>query len=110
MHNAYIKVKRLNPLEMSNMAKNPKIVLGKIVEYPAIETVMSVSTGEEIFLGKPVLETKLGTRWNLCLWGDQATSVKLGDTVKIENGYVVDFNGTETLRLSKFSKLTVVEQ
>lgn len=44
----------------------------------------------------------------LVLWGDDADRVKEGDTVKIENGYVKEWNGTLQLNVGKYGKLAVV--
>ncbi len=44
----------------------------------------------------------------LTLWNDSASSVKKGDKVKIENGYVKSFQGKLQLTLGKFGKLTVL--
>lgn len=44
----------------------------------------------------------------LVLWGDEIMKVNEGDTVKIENGYVKEWNGTLQLSVGKFGKLTIV--
>ena len=44
----------------------------------------------------------------LVLWGEEIEKVKEGDTVKIENGFVKEWNGTLQLSAGKYGKLTVV--
>ncbi len=44
----------------------------------------------------------------LVLWGDDADKVKEGDTIKIENGYVKEWNGTLQLNVGKYGKMTVL--
>ncbi|MBU0591672.1 DNA-binding protein [Candidatus Micrarchaeota archaeon] len=44
----------------------------------------------------------------LTLWNDTIDQVKEGDKVKIENGYVNEWQGTPQLTLGKFGKITVV--
>ncbi len=45
---------------------------------------------------------------SLVLWNQQIDSVKAGDRIKIENGYVNEWQGTAQLTLGKFGKLTVL--
>lgn len=44
----------------------------------------------------------------LVLWNDQIDSVKAGAKIKIENGYVNEWQGAAQLTLGKFGKLTVL--
>ena len=44
----------------------------------------------------------------LSLWNDDADKVKVGDKVKVTNGYVSEFNGQKQLTSGKFGKLEVV--
>jgi replication factor A1 len=44
----------------------------------------------------------------LVLWNDQIDLVKAGDKIKIENGYVNEWQGASQLTLGKFGKLSVV--
>lgn len=44
----------------------------------------------------------------LVLWGDEILKINEGDNVKIENGYVKEWNGTLQLSVGKFGKLTVL--
>ncbi|MBI5392044.1 hypothetical protein HZB00_03520 [Candidatus Woesearchaeota archaeon] len=42
------------------------------------------------------------------LWNDQIAQVNVGDTVKISNGYVSEYQGEMQLSTGKFGKLEVV--
>ena len=44
----------------------------------------------------------------LVLWNDQIETVKAGAKIKIENGYVNEWQGASQLTLGKFGKLTVL--
>ncbi|MFN7991218.1 MAG: OB-fold nucleic acid binding domain-containing protein [Candidatus Micrarchaeia archaeon] len=44
----------------------------------------------------------------LVLWNDQIDTVKAGAKVKIENGYVNEWQGAPQLTLGKFGKLSVL--
>lgn len=44
----------------------------------------------------------------LVLWGDEILKINEGDNIKIENGYVKEWNGTLQLSIGKFGKLTIL--
>ena len=44
----------------------------------------------------------------LTLWNDEVDAVKIGDKVKITNGYVSEFQGEKQLSAGRFGKLEVV--
>lgn len=44
----------------------------------------------------------------LTLWNDQIDTVKAGDKIKIEQGYVGEWQNNPQLTLGKFGKLTVL--
>jgi len=46
---------------------------------------------------------------DLTLWNESIDEVSVGDTVKIENGYVSEFQGNPQLTAGKFGTLTVVK-
>ena len=54
-----------------------------------------------------VIEDDSGTI-ALTLWGDDADKVKEGDSLKIENGFVKEWNGTLQLSVGKYGKMTVL--
>jgi len=43
----------------------------------------------------------------LSLWNDDVDKIKVGDKLKIINGYVSEFNGTKQLTSGKFGKIEV---
>jgi replication factor A1 len=45
---------------------------------------------------------------SITLWGDQYKLVKQGDKVKIENGYVTEYNGKLQISTGKFGTITVI--
>jgi len=44
----------------------------------------------------------------ITLWNGDAEKVNAGDTIKITNGYVSEYNGTKQLTSGKYGKLDVV--
>ena len=46
---------------------------------------------------------------DLTLWNENIDEVSVGDKVKIENGYVSEFQGNPQLTAGKFGTLTVVK-
>lgn len=50
-----------------------------------------------------------GEEIDLTLWNDSIDEVTVGDKVKIENGYVSEFQGNMQLTAGKFGTLTVVK-
>ena len=44
----------------------------------------------------------------LTIWNDEISKVKEGDRIKIEKGYVGEFQGKAQLTLGKFGKMTVL--
>ncbi len=45
----------------------------------------------------------------LVLWGDEVDKVNQGDKIKIENGYVKEWNGSLQLNVGKYGKMEVVK-
>ncbi len=45
----------------------------------------------------------------LTLWNEQVTSVNAGDTIKIKNGWVSEWQGEKQLSTGKFGELEVVK-
>ena len=54
-----------------------------------------------------VLEDDSGTI-TLVLWGDDADKVKEGDSLKIENGFVKEWNNSLQLSVGKYGKMTIL--
>ncbi len=47
---------------------------------------------------------------SITLWNDQYKQVKQGDKIKIENGYVSEYNGKLQISTGKFGTITVLEK
>lgn len=45
----------------------------------------------------------------LSLWDDNISQVKVGDNIKIENGYVTTFQNENQLNVGRFGKLSVIK-
>ncbi len=54
-----------------------------------------------------VIEDDSGTI-TLVLWGDQIKDVKEGDRVRVENGYIKEWNNSMQLNVGKFGKVKVL--
>ncbi len=81
-------------------------VEAKVVEK---EDTRDVTTkfGTTLKVANAVLEDDSGSI-QLTLWGDDADKVKQGDTIKIENGFVKEWNNSLQLSVGKYGKLTVL--
>jgi replication factor A1 len=44
----------------------------------------------------------------LVLWGEDADKINQGDSIKIENGFVKEWNNSLQLSVGKYGKMTVV--
>jgi len=63
--------------------------------------------GKELKVASAVVEDDSG-EIALTLWNADADKVNVGDTIRISNGYVSEFNGKKQLTSGKFGKLEVV--
>ncbi|MDO8563541.1 MAG: OB-fold nucleic acid binding domain-containing protein [Nanoarchaeota archaeon] len=63
--------------------------------------------GKDMKVASAIISDESG-EMTLSLWNDDADKVKVGDRVKISNGYVSEFNGQKQLTSGKFGKLEVV--
>ena len=64
--------------------------------------------GESHRVATAVVSDDTGTI-KLSLWDANIDEVKVGDKVKIENGYVTTFRNENQLNVGRFGKLTVVK-
>ena len=64
--------------------------------------------GRDLRVSNAVIEDESGSI-KLSLWNDDVDKVKVGDKVKIVNGYVGEFNGEKQLTTGKFGSLEVVK-
>lgn len=63
--------------------------------------------GKDLTVANAVVEDDSGDM-KLSLWNSDVDKVKVGDTVRISNGYVSEYNGTLQLTSGKFGKIEVV--
>lgn len=63
--------------------------------------------GRKLRVGNATIKDDSGSV-TLVLWNDQIDLVKAGDRIKIENGYVNEWQGAAQLTLGKFGKLTTL--
>lgn len=80
-------------------------VEGKVVEKEEVREVTTRFGRTKV--ANAVVEDESGSIV-LVLWGEQADNVKEGDTVKIENGYIREWNNSLQLSVGKYGKLTVL--
>jgi replication factor A1 len=83
-------------------------VEASIVEIGTSRQVMSRFKDESYTVADAMVQDATGTI-KLTLWNEQIGQVKVGDKIKIENGYVTSFKGETQLNVGKFGKLTVLQ-
>jgi replication factor A1 len=79
---------------------------GKVTDKSETREVTSRFKNETYKVASAVIADETGTV-KLTLWNEQIDQVNVGNTVKIENGYVSSFRGEIQLNIGKFGKLTV---
>jgi len=63
--------------------------------------------GRKLRVANATIKDDSGTI-TLVLWNDQIDTVSAGSKIKIENGYVNEWQGNPQLTLGKFGKMTVL--
>ena len=58
-------------------------------------------------VAESVLEDQTG-QIILVLWGDDIEKIKEGDSIKIKNGYITEWNGALQLNIGKFGTLEIL--
>jgi replication factor A1 len=82
-------------------------VEAKIVEKGNPREVMSRYKDETYRVSDASVTDDTGSI-KLTLWNEQIDQVNIGDTVRIENGYVTSFKGEIQLNVGKFGRMTVL--
>lgn len=89
-----------------------KIGLGKVnitVEVVSVEEPKSfVRNNKEGKVANAVIRDLTG-EFKLTLWNDEVDKIKAGMKIKIENGYVGEFQGEPRLSAGKFGSLTIIK-
>ena len=78
----------------------------KVIDKGEARSVRS-RDGRDLRVSDAVLEDDSGSI-QLTLWGDEIDKINIGDKVKIENGFVREWNNTLQLSVGKFGKMTVL--
>ena len=79
----------------------------KVVEKSDSREVRSRYRNETYQVADAIVEDDTG-RIKLTLWNEQIDQVDVGDTIRIENGYVTSFRGELQLNSGKYGTLTVL--
>jgi replication factor A1 len=82
-------------------------ITGKITDIGE-KRLVSTRFGDA-FVAKAILEDETGSI-PLNLWRDQINMVKVGDTIKIENGFSKEFRGQTELNIGTRGKITVISE
>ena len=91
--------------DLRNGIRNVDIT-AKVIEKSGIREVQSRYKNETYNVADAVVSDETGTI-KLTLWNEQIEQVNVGDTVKIENGYITSFRGEIQLNSGKYGKLIV---
>lgn len=82
-------------------------ITGTIIEKSDAREISSANFSGRVCNAK--LQDTTGTI-KLSLWNDQTTLVSVGDTIKISNGYVSEYQGEMQLSTGKFGKMELVSK
>jgi replication factor A1 len=82
-------------------------VEGDVVDKGNARQVQSRTSGETFNVADAIVQDETGTI-KLTLWNEQIDQIKVGDKIKIENGYVTSFKGEIQLNVGKYGKLAIV--
>ncbi|MGC8628606.1 MAG: OB-fold nucleic acid binding domain-containing protein [Candidatus Micrarchaeia archaeon] len=65
--------------------------------------------GKRLSVADAVLSDDSGSI-SISLWEDYATTINVGDKIKITNGYVNEFRGNPQLSAGKYGKIEIIEK
>lgn len=68
-----------------------------------------VKYGRELKVAHAILEDDSGSI-KLTLWNDDVTRINEGDKIKVNNGFVNEFQGEKQLTAGKFGNIEIVEK
>lgn len=91
--------------ELRNGMKKVNVV-AKVTEKSDTREVQSRYKNETYQVADALVSDDTGTI-KLTLWNEQIDQVNVGDTVKIENGYITSFRGEIQLNVGKYGTLNV---
>lgn len=79
----------------------------KVIQKSDAREVRSRYGNQTYQVADAIVEDETGTM-KLTLWNEQIDQVNVGDTVKIENGYITSFRGEIQLNSGKYGTLSVL--
>lgn len=79
----------------------------KVIQKSDAREVRSRYGNQTYQVADAIVEDETGTM-KLTLWNEQINQVNVGDTVKIENGYITSFRGEIQLNSGKYGTLSVL--
>ena len=82
-------------------------VEAKVIHKSDAREVRSRYGNQTYQVADAIVEDETGTI-KLTLWNEQIDQVNVGDTVKIENGYITSFRGEIQLNSGKYGTLSVL--
>jgi hypothetical protein len=105
--------KRNTNSDQPNLIQNLRHGMKKVnLQAKVLETAKPVMVhtqyGNSIMLTNAVIGDETG-KIKLCLWNEQATSVKVGDTVQIKNGSVSTFRGERQISTGRKGTISVLQ-
>ncbi|MFH2106206.1 MAG: OB-fold nucleic acid binding domain-containing protein [Candidatus Micrarchaeota archaeon] len=93
-----MKISELNP-GTGNVSLNAEVIaVGEVREINKYGRILKVAN--------ITLKDESG-QIDIALWNEAIDTVKVGDKISIENGYVNEWKGTKQLTLGKFGKMSV---
>lgn len=95
----------MNIKELRNGMRKVNVV-AKVTEKSDTREVQSRYKNETYRVADALVSDDTGTI-KLTLWNEQIDQVNVGDTVKIENGYITSFRGEIQLNAGKYGTLNV---
>lgn len=82
-------------------------VEGTITAKGRTRSFISRKTGKRVYVANATLSDDTGDI-TLVLWNRQILTFDVGDKVRIENGYVTEFNGNLQLNVGKYGTITKI--
>lgn len=96
-----MKISELQPRQGKVEIEAKVIEMGEVREFQKFGKTGRVATAK--------IEDDSGSI-SLTLWNDEIDKVKVGDKIKITNGYVNEFQGEKQLTAGRFGNLEVIEE
>ncbi|HYW01880.1 MAG TPA: hypothetical protein VE862_10440, partial [Candidatus Acidoferrum sp.] len=81
-------------------------VVGKVAAMEQVQ-IRRRKNGPPTRFAHATLEAE-GRKCNLTLWEAETDRVKVGDRIRIINGYTTEYNGRISLQSGKFGKIEVI--